>query len=384
MRLLHTSDWHLGRQLHGTSLLADQAHVLEQIITLAEQDAVDAVLIAGDVYDRAVPPAEAVALLGDTLRRLCADLGKQVVLIAGNHDSPERLGFAADLLGHAGLHIIGPLAGAPRPIHLTAAGRTGAQTVQVFGLPYAGPAQVRQSLGVAVGSHDEAVGALLEQVERTRDRQHPCVVMAHCFVAGGEASDSERPLSLGGADQVAGDRFLPYTYAALGHLHGPQQRVAPHIRYSGSILKYSFSEVRQRKSVTLVDISEDASVNITQRELTPLRDVRVIEGSLESLLAAGASDPASEDFICARLSDTGAVLDVMGKLRAVYPNALQALREAPHGEAATAQPGRDVLRQSQYSLFQDFYQHVQGEAMSDAQQDYLASLLGALQQEGSL
>ncbi|GAB3275873.1 exonuclease SbcCD subunit D [Parahaliea aestuarii] len=388
MRILHTSDWHLGRQLHGRSLLADQAHVLEQVLDIAERDEVDVVLIAGDVYDRAVPPAEAVSLLGNTLRRLCVELGKQVILIAGNHDSAERLGFAAELLGHAGLHIVGPLTAEPRPLTLVAAERGGhtvsAIAVDFFGLPYAGPAQVRQTLGVEVSSHDEAMGALLERVESARDHSRPCVVMAHCFVAGGEASDSERPLSLGGADQVAGDRFAPYTYAALGHLHGPQHRGAQHIRYSGSILKYSFSEARQRKSVTLVDIDGAGGVTIAQRDLKPLRDVRIIEGSLDALLATGHTDPAADDFICARLTGSGAVLDVMGKLRAVYPNALQAVRLTRDSGGARFGAGRDVLKQSQYELFREFYCHVQGEGMSDAQQRYLQSLLQALQQEGSL
>lgn len=381
MRFLHTSDWHLGRQLHGVSLLPDQAHVLAQIVEIAREEAVDVVGIAGDIYDRAVPPAEAVSLLGETLRSLCVELGIPVLLIAGNHDSPERLGFAADLLGGAGLHIAGPLGDAsPRPVTLEAGG----VTCDFFCLPYAGPLAVRQVLGGEIDSHEAAMAALLEGVERERTPGRATVVMAHCFVDGGEESDSERPLSLGGADRLPAALFEPYTYTALGHLHGPQQRGGPRIRYSGSILKYSFSEAAHRKGVSLVDIDGAGEVTVGHRELTPLRDLRVEEGSLEELLERGAADSRAEDFICARLTDTEALLDVIGKLRSVYPNVLQAqllARQRPeHNPAA----GIRRLKQSHLSLFGEFFRDVLGEDMSEAQVAHLRGVLDGLQAEGEL
>lgn len=381
LRFLHTSDWHLGRQLHGVSLLPDQAHVLAQVVDIARDEQVDAVGIAGDIYDRAVPPAEAVALLGDTLHTLCVELGIPVVLIAGNHDSPERLGFAAELLGGAGLHIAGPLREPLQAVTI----ETGGVACDIFGLPYAGPVTVRQVLGdEAIDSHESAMAALLARVDRQRTPGRPTVVMAHCFVDGGEESDSERPLSLGGADRVPASLFEPYTYTALGHLHGPQYRGFERVRYSGSILKYSFSEVSQHKGVTLVDIGAGGEVSIARRELQPLRDLRVLEGSLEELLARGASDPSPEDFICARLTDTEALLDVIGKLRAVYPNVLQAQllsRQRPeHNPAA----GIQRLKQSHLSLFGEFFRDVLGEPMSEAQDNYLREVLDGLQGEGSL
>lgn len=379
MRLLHTSDWHLGRQLHGVSLLADQAHVLAQIVDIVREDAVDVVVVAGDIYDRAVPPAEAVALLGETLQTLCVELQRQVVIIAGNHDSPERLGFAAPLLGGAGLYIAGPLGEGPTHFELDVKG----EALDLFCLPYAGPALVRQQLGVDVGSHEEAMSALLGRVDLLR-RERPCVVTAHCFVDGGEESDSERPLSLGGADRVSAGLFRPYTYTALGHLHRPQQRLAEHIRYSGSILKYSFSEADHRKSVTLVDIAGDGAVHIAPRELSPLRDMRVLEGTLEELLRRGEADPRNEDFICARLTDTEALLDVVGKLRAVYPNVLQAQllsREQPDNQPVAS---REMLKKSHLSLFGDFFEEIQGERLDGEQEAYLREVLEALQAEGSL
>lgn len=380
MRLLHTSDWHLGRQLHGVSLLPDQAEVLGQIVDIVRQEEVDLVVIAGDIYDRAVPPSEAVELLGDTLRTLCVDLATPVVMIAGNHDGPERLGFAAELLGGAGLHIAGPLRETLSPLRFSADG----VTCDVFCLPYAGPVTVRQVLNEPVTTHEEAMAALLQRVEQQRTPGRPTLVMAHCFVDGGEESDSERPLSLGGADRVPAELFRPYTYAALGHLHRPQQRGSEHIRYSGSILKYSFSEVAQQKSVTLVDINADGDVHIEERELRPLRELRVLEGPLETLLAQGESDTRNADFICARLTDTEALLDVMGKLRSVYPNVLQAQllhREQP-GDAPIA--SRERLKKSHLTLFGEFFQEVQGEPMADEQADYLKQMLDGLQAEGRL
>ncbi|MBA6412221.1 exonuclease SbcCD subunit D [Parahaliea sp. F7430] len=378
MRLLHTSDWHLGRQLHGVSLLEDQAHVLQQIVEIVREEAVDVVAIAGDIYDRSVPPAEAVSLMGEFLRSLCLELQRQVLVIAGNHDSPERLGFAAELFSDAGLHIAGPLQSDIKPITL----RFAEHDYDFFALPYAGPATVRQALGAQVSTHEEAMAALLERAQAQRTAGRPSIVLAHCFVDGASESESERPLSMGGADRVPASLFMPYTYAALGHLHGRQFQGAPHIRYSGSILKYSFSEVNHNKSVTLVDISASGEIEIDERPLKPLRNLRILEGQLEELLEQGASDPHFEDFIGVRLSDSGALLDVMGKLRRVYPNALQAqfaAREQLDHSAPLA--SREMLQKSQLELFSEFFQEVQGDALSDEQKDYLLSVLDSLDQE---
>lgn len=380
MRLLHTSDWHLGRQLHGVSLLEDQAHVLAQIVDLVRDEAVDVVAIAGDVYDRAVPPAEAVALLGRTLHTLCVELNTPVILIAGNHDSPERLGFASELLGGAGLHIAGPVAAGPTPVTLSG----GDVICDFFALPYAGPATVRQALDEPVTTHQEAMAALLARVDAQRVPDRPTVVLAHCFVDGAEESDSERPLSLGGADRVRASLFTPYTYAALGHLHGAQQQGAAHVRYSGSILKYSFSEVNHRKSVTLVDISAPGQADISTRELAPLRDLRLLEGSLDDLLQRGATDIRAEDFIGARLTDRVALLDVMGKLRRVYPNVLQAQLPLREQVAGVAPAQRDDLRQNHEALFADFFRDIQGDDMTEGQRECLRGVLESLREEGRL
>lgn len=377
MRILHTSDWHLGRQFHNVSLLDDQRHVLRQIIDIVRDRKVDVVLVAGDVYDRSVPPAAAVELLDDTIHRICAELKVPMILLAGNHDGPRRLGFAARQLAGAGLHVAGPLWSVPRPVVLK--GATG--EVAFYPIPYADPATVREIHGAEVADHDSALAYLLGRVRADNGPARPCVVLAHCFLAGSEPSESERPLSLGGADAVSPEHFRNFSYAALGHLHGPQWRGAEHIRYSGSPLKYSFSEERQRKSVTLVDLDESSKAAIELIPLTPRHDLRSLEGSLAELLAAGVNDPGKEDYLLARLTDTHAILDPMGKLRAVYPNVLHLERPGLMARGETLQVNRDRLKQGELAMFEDFFEQVTGNQPSAEQRRVVADALDRLHRE---
>lgn len=380
MRLLHTSDWHIGRQLHGVSLIEDQAHVLDQIVDIAEREAVDAVIVAGDIYDRSVPPAEAVKLLSNTLNRLCMDHGKQVILIAGNHDSGDRLGFGSDLLGSSGLHIFGPLQSEVSCVTLEKDGLE----VDVFGLPYAGPLTVRHVLGAEVATHEEAMSALLDQVHSAGVKGRPKIVVGHCFVDGAAECESERPLSVGGADRVSASLFEPFAYAALGHLHGRQYQGKEHIRYSGSILKYSFSEAAHKKSVTLVDIEPSGDVSTQYVELEAIRDLRIVEGRLEDILENGKTDTRPDDFILARISNTESIIDVMGKLRDVYPNILQMQNTGIRDLEKLPGASREMLKKSHMSLFQDFFKDVQDEELTDEQSIYMENLLEALAEEGEV
>lgn len=374
MRLLHTSDWHIGRQLHGVSLIEDQRYVLDQIVTIADVEAVDAVIIAGDLYDRAIPPADAVSLMGETLRRLCQDLKKPVLVIAGNHDSGERLGFAAELLGSSGLHIVGQLAQSIDPITVEANG----ESIDLFGLPYAGPLTVRDALGVEVSSHEQAMRALLERVQSKRTAGRPTVLVAHCFVAGTQESDSERPLSVGGADQIPAGLFASFNYTALGHLHRPQFVGDGRTRYSGSILKYSFSEAEHEKSVTLIDIDPSGLAHTQLVPLHALRDLRVVEGTLDDVLKQGRTDPKADDYILARLVDTGALLDVMGKLRSVYPNVMQMQNIGVREGGPSPDASREMLEKSHLDLFEAFFEEIQEEPVSDEQRQYMVSLLESI------
>ncbi|MCU8003206.1 exonuclease SbcCD subunit D [Shewanella sp. SM96] len=377
MKFIHTSDWHIGRQLHNQSLLDDQAFVLEQIIALADEHKVDAVIVAGDIYDRSIPPANAVALLDDVLNRLVHDLGLQVIMIAGNHDGHERLGFAAKQMAASGLHIIGPLSADIHPITLSSS----SGYVVFYPLPYAEPATVRQVFECEAASHEAAMTLLLEQVRQHDSQGLPKVVISHCFLDGGSESESERPLSIGGADKISPTLFTEFDYVALGHLHGPQYKGAEHVRYSGSILKYSFSEQHQHKSVTLVELSAQTPIKISLLPLTSIRDVRILEGELATLLAQGKTDIKREDYLMVRLLDKHAILDAMGKLRAVYPNVLHLERTGLMAGQQQVTLSRDHIKKGEMDMFRDFFSQVSGESLTQAQQAVMDELLTKLHNE---
>lgn len=380
MRILHTADWHIGRQFHNLSLLDDQRYVLEQLIALIQLHQVDVVLIAGDIYDRSVPPAAAVSLLDEVLHRICIDLGVPVIMIAGNHDGPERLGFGSRQLAKGGLHIAGQLQAEPNPIILNAS----SGEVAFYAIPYADPVTVRHLFNNSVATHDEAMAFLAAQIQEHNQERYPCVVLSHCFIAGGEVSESERPLSIGGAEWVSPEHFMPFDYVALGHLHGRQFRGAEHIRYSGSILKYSFSETQHHKSVTLVDLDASGATQIEQIDLRPRHDMRILEGSLDELLELGRRDPQRDDYLLVRLTDTHAILDIMGKLRAVYPNVLHLERPGLMAMGEQKSPHRDQLKRGEMAMFQDFYQQVRGEALAPDQKAIIAAALEKIHRgEGS-
>ncbi|MCA1772049.1 MAG: exonuclease SbcCD subunit D [Halomonas sp.] len=377
MRLLHTADWHLGRLFHNLSLIDDQRYVLDQLIDIIDREAVDAVLIAGDIYDRSVPPATAVALLDEVLAALCSERNLPVVMISGNHDSAQRLGFGARHLRQAGLHILSDLADIERPVTLSAKG----VEVDVFGIPYADPEYVRSQLAADVRDFDSAHRYLVERINDQRHPTRPTVLMSHCFVDGGSASDSERPLTLGGAESVAWEPMQSFDYVALGHLHGPQYRGGEHIRYSGSLLKYSFSEASQRKGVTLVDIDEQGVRHIDHHPLTPRLDVRILEGELDALIAQGLSDPNADDYLLVRLTDRHAILDPMGKLREVYPNVLHLEKPGMLESRGRQQLDRERLRFSALDMFSDFFTQTSGEAMTDEQADAMNELISQLNRD---
>lgn len=374
MRMLHTSDWHLGRQFHNVSLLEDQRHVLEQIIAIARERAVEVVLVAGDIYDRSVPPAEAVQLLDEVVHRLSTECGVPLILIAGNHDGAERLGFGARQLARAGVHISGPLGQHPEPVIL----QDVHGPVAFYPLPYAEPATVRSELCLEVQGHEQAMRALTARIRAHNGDSRRSVLIAHCFLDGFAACESERPLSIGGVETVPADCFEGFDYVALGHLHGPQARGAQHLRYSGSILKYSFSEENQRKSVTLVDMDAHGACTIELVPLRPRHELRVLEGALEALLEQGRRDPAAADYLLVRLQDRHAILDPMGKLRTVYPNVLHLERPALAQAGERRAPDRERLREGELPMFRDFFRQMSGEALDDAGEAVVAALLERL------
>lgn len=387
-RILHTADWHIGKTLLGLPLLDDQRHVLRQLTDHVRQNKPDVVVVAGDIYDRSVPAADAVQVLDEALTGIVRDLQTPVVLIAGNHDGPERLAFGAALLGGAGLTVRGPVDLAAAPVRFDAGG----WWVSLCPLPYAEPTSVRaqaaQGEGESVRDHAAAlraqIGHMLAQVP-AGDRT---VAVAHGFVQGGRVvtnsdddhSESERPLAVGGTALIDPAAFEGFDYAALGHLHQPQwvgKGGAKRVRYGGSLLQYSFAEADQARSASLVELASDGAVTVVELPLTPLRPLRKVEGLLADLVAQGKSDPHREDLIWATLTDPGVLLEPMGKLRVGYPNALHIAR--PQLEGGSGELLRGDHRQRQpLDVLGDFWLAVHGVALPDAARAVAAPLVDNL------
>ncbi|MGA5817367.1 exonuclease SbcCD subunit D [Kitasatospora sp. NPDC094028] len=330
MRLLHTSDWHLGRSFHRESLHDAQRAFLDHLVGVVRSMRVDAVLVAGDVYDRALPGLEAVELFDDVLHRL-AGLGVPTVFISGNHDSARRLGVGAGLIGRAGVHLRTDPGECAVPVLL----EDEHGPVAVYGLPYLEPTLVRERFGLAKGGHAAVLGAAMEQVRAdlaARPEGTRAVVLAHAFVTGGAPSDSERDIAVGGVAAVPAAVFDGVHYAALGHLHG-SQTLAPHLRYSGSPLAYSFSEAKQRKSMWLVDLAADGSVSAERvdcpvpRRLAPLRD------TLDALLTKEEYAEAEDCWVQVTLTDAVRPSEPMERLRRRFPHTLQLLFDPAETEA---------------------------------------------------
>lgn len=374
MKFIHTSDWHLGRQFHNVSLLDDQQRVLEQLITYVRDNPVDAVVIAGDVFDRSVPPTAAIELLDSTLNTLCGELSTPVIMIPGNHDGAARLGFGAGQMKQAGLHIISHFEQMTQPvvIHTPLAGE-----VAFYGMPYSDPEQVRDAFGVPVSNYDEAHGVLVEAIKHHYSSLQRNVLISHCFVDGAQSSESERPLSIGGSDRVSYAHFVDFDYVALGHLHQPQKRVEAHIRYSGSLMKYSFSEQFQKKGFTLVTLDKKGFVSAEHIDLNAPHEMRIIEGEMEQILAQGKTDPNPQDYLLVRLLDKHAILNPMEKLRAVYPNVLHL--EKPGMLMGIEQNlSKATLTRNEVDMFSDFFREVQDGPLSDAQETAIRQLIQQL------
>lgn len=378
MKFIHTSDWHLGRTFHNVSLIDDQQLILDRMIQyISDTPDIDAVIIAGDIYDRSVPPTLAIELLNRVVNTLCQQLNTPVILIPGNHDSAVRLGFAASHMMGSGLHILSSIDAIETPVVLESAQ---GERVEFFGIPYVDPEFIRNHFAVEVKSHDEMYQYLLDRIRACWNPDLPHVLLAHCFVDGAEESESERPLSLGGLDKVNLTRFDGFDYVALGHLHQPQKRGHEAIRYSGSLLKYSFSEHRQKKSISLIEMNTQGFCSVTPVMLKARRDVRILEGELLEIIENAAQDAHCDDYLLVRLTDKHAILDPMEKLRAVYPNVLHIEKPGLLGEITDISGTRQRDR-SELDMFCDFYQEIQGEAVNEKQFEALQAVLQQLNQQ---
>lgn len=371
MKFIHTSDWHVGRLFQNISLLDDQLYVLQKIKKYAVEHAVDALVIAGDIFDRSVPPADSVDALNAFLEEFTTELNVPVIMISGNHDSAKRLRFGAQYMQSSGVHILGNVKEIEHPVEV----KNGQGAVRFYGIPYHDPVEVREAFECDVRTYDEAHTYLVEKIKSKMDDSVPSVLISHCFIDGAEESDSERPLSIGGADRVSYEPLIDFDYVALGHLHGPQYKGEEHIRYSGSLMKYSFSEYKQAKGITLVEVSEDGNTSFEHLPLKPRRELRVLEGELEDILANALEDEKSDDYLLIKLTDTKDILDPMGQLRAVYPNVLQLERinfAVGSGSRLVANVGN---QKSEIDVFGDFFEQVMGDELSSSQKDLLIATI---------
>ncbi len=377
MRFIHTADWHLGRLFHGVHLTEDQAHILQQFTDFVRDSKPDAIVVAGDIYDRSIPPTDAVELLNDTVSEIVLGLKVPMLIIAGNHDSPERLGFGSSLLAQQQLHMIYDVEQVGAPVRF----EDDHGAVDVVGIPYAEPAVVRGRLEAeSVKDHSAAMQALLGRVQPAKGKKSRSILIAHAFVTGGKVSDSERPLSVGGSENVPKSTFTGYDYVALGHLHRPQA-VGPKLHYSGSLMKYSFSESSHSKSVNLVEMDAKGKCSVEEVSFSPRRDVRRIKGHLKKILEEPPGRKAKNDYLMVTLLDKGAILDAMGKLREVYPNVLHIERlQLGSGDGAA---GRNIdhRKMNDEELFSAFFAEVTGEELTSAQRTSYDETVGAMRRE---
>ena len=403
MRFLHTADWHLGRIFYGQYLTDDQAHVLEnQFFSILKDEKIDGILLAGDIFDRAVPPIEAIELWDSIITRLAMDYKVPLFVVSGNHDGAERLEVGRSMLSRSGIHIWGSPHHALQPFEFEGADGK----VAICPMPFSEPRRIGDALGLgAIVSKpvdiDMSEDSLFSYVET--DEQEPAslnlhnydqmyqawsnhlrnqvpkgmrsIAISHAFVMGGDVGGSERTLSIGGSEQVSPQVFKDFQYTALGHLHGPQRMGADYIRYSGSPLKYSFDEHTQKKSFTIIDMNAKGNVDISTIPVEAKRDVVILEGYFEDLLNNKELQAKhKEDYVQARLLDTMPIMDGMAKLRQVYHRCMT-IDLVGRLAAPIADMGDAVFKElNERELFNQFAETVWKESLTEREQQYINSV----------
>ena len=403
MRFLHTADWHLGRIFYGQYLTEDQAHVLEnQFFSILKDEKIDGILLAGDVFDRAVPPIEAIELWDSIITRLAMDYKVPLFVVSGNHDGAERLEVGRSMLSRSGIHIWGSPHHALQPFEFEGADGK----VAICPMPFSEPRRIGDALGLgAIVSKpvdiDMSEDSLFSYVET--DEQEPAslnlhnydqmyqawsnhlrnqvpkgmrsIAISHAFVMGGDVGGSERTLSIGGSEQVSPQVFKDFQYTALGHLHGPQRMGADYIRYSGSPLKYSFDEHTQKKSFTIIDMNAKGNVDISTIPVEAKRDIVILEGYFEDLLNNKELQAKhKDDYVQARLLDTMPIMDGMAKLRQVYHRCMT-IDLVGRLAAPIADMGDAVFKElNERELFNQFAESVWKEPLTEREQQYINSV----------
>lgn len=376
MKLIHLSDLHLGKRVNEFSMLEDQQYILTEILQIIDREKPDGVMIAGDVYDKSVPSAEAVALLDDFLVRL-AKRDLQVFLISGNHDSPERMAFGGRLMAQSGVHLAPVYDGKVSPSTLT----DEYGPVNLYLLPFIKPAHVRRCFPEReILTYTDALAAAIEAMGVDTAQRN--VLVTHQFVTGAARCDSEE-ISVGGTDNVDVSVFEPFDYVALGHIHGPQQVGRETVRYCGTPLKYSFSEAKHQKSVTVVELGEKGAVSVRTVPLTPMRDLAELRGTYEELTFRGFYQGTSypRDYVHITLTDEEDIPDAVSKLRIIYPNLMKLDYDNKRTRAGIVLEGAEDQQRSPLELLEEFYEKQNGQPMGEEQRTFAKSLMERIWEE---
>lgn len=356
MKIVHTADWHLGKLIHGIYMTEDQAFLLEALITYIASEKPDLLIIAGDIYDRAIPPVDAINLLDHFLNRVVLELNIPIIAISGNHDSPQRLRFGSQFLNHQNCHIITEFDPSFTPIVM----HDSEGEVHFYPIPYVEPSQIRQIYSDPnIQSHDDAFRTIMAHLAPRLDPAARNVLILHAFVIHSSqperlTSDSERPLAIGGSEYISADYLQDFDYVALGHLHQAHKVKHDAIRYSGSLLKYSLSEATHEKGILEVELKEKGNLTIEKVTFKPKRDLREVRGKLQEILQM----PKSDDYLFVTLLDEMPVLQPMEQIRTVFPNAMHVRRDLQ--KSYTRQEEHTKLHQLErtddLALFKGFYQ----------------------------
>ena len=370
MKFIHLSDLHLGKRVNEYQMLDDQAYILKKIINIIDDEVPDGVIIAGDIYDKSVPSAEAVGLFDDFLVRL-AKRKLEVFIISGNHDSPERIAFGSRIMDASGIHLSPVYDGKILPFSM----QDEHGTVDIYMLPFIKPAHVRMFCDEEISSYTDAINYVISNLDiKPKNRN---IIVTHQFVTGASRSESEE-ISIGGSDNVNADVFAPFDYVALGHIHSPQNCGSDHIRYCGTPLKYSFSEAKDHKSVTVVELAEKGKVSYRTVELVPQHDLVELKGTYAELTLKSFYEGSTwqEDYTHITLTDEEDILDVIGKLRTIYHRLMKLdydnKRTRLNMEINSV---TDVESKSPLELFSDFYKLQNNQPMTQEQFDYVKLLI---------
>ena len=377
MKFVHLSDLHIGKRVHEYSLIEDQRYILTKIINIIDEIKAQGVIIAGDIYDKPVPPAEAVQLFDDFLYRL-SKRNLQVFIISGNHDSAERIAFASRLIEQSGVHLSPVYNGEVTPVTLT----DEHGDIDIYMLPFIKPQHVRKLFEEeTISSYTDAIRVAVENMNIDTDKRN--ILITHQFVTGSTRCDSE-DVSVGGTDNVDSSVFSDFDYVALGHIHSPQNCGSEKIRYCGTPLKYSFSEAKHQKSVTVVDFLEKGNMEISTIPLVPLRDLKEIKGKYEEIMSRDfySDTTYQDDYMSIILTDEEEVYNALSNLRVVYKN----LMKIEYDNKRTRQNNAvveavDVEKESPLKLFSDFYELQNNQALTDEQTEFMENLIEKIWEE---